>query len=144
MDDIVVTEIAMQTFESVVLQPSNITSAMHLFTIDPPLPPGLFLDPYLGIIQGDAQQRLEKTVFTVSEHGCGRSVECVLTMAFSLHEHLDLFHGHIEGEDQSVLMRSTNMSPEPPPWQHLQVNGLGNFKFSVLYTSFQILFSSRS
>ena len=144
MGDIIVTEITMQAFEDVVLQPNNITSAMHLFTIDPPLPPGLFLDPYLGIIQGDAQQRLEKTVFTVSEHGCGRSVECVLTMAFSLNEHMDLFHSHIEGPNQTVHMRSTNMSPEPPPWQPLQVNSQGNFKFSVLYTSFQIMFSTQS
>lgn len=144
MGDIIVTEITMQAFESVELCPNNITSAVHLFTIKPSLPPGLFIDPNLGIIYGDAQQRLEKTVFTVYEYGCGRSVECKLTMEFSLNEHMDLFHGHIEGLDRNVQLRSTNMSPVPPPWQPLQVTGQGNFKFSILYTSFQIMFNARS
>lgn len=93
MGDIIVTEITMQAFEDVVLQPNNITSAMHLFTIDPPLPPGLIPGP----ISWDHSRRCsaetgKDRVYSVRTW-CGRSVECVLTMAFSLNEHMDLFHG---------------------------------------------------
>ena len=140
MDDMIVSEISMQAFEPFTMVPGNVTSSTHRFSIKPPLPSGLSIDSHLGVIQGSANEGLDKVVFTVSLYGYHHAVNCTLVMVFLLNTHMDLFHGTIDGPTRAIYYRSTNMSPSPPEWEQLPVSSKGEFSFSVLYTTFQLLY----
>ena len=97
MDDMIVSEISMQVMEPFTVAPKNISSSIHRFAISPPLPSGLTIDSHLGVIQGSANEGLDKVIFTVSLYGYHHSINCTLVMVFSLSTHMDVFHGTIEG-----------------------------------------------
>ena len=144
MDDMIVSEISMQVMEPFTVAPKNVSSSIHRFAISPPLPSGLTIDSHLGVIQESANEGLDKVIFTVSLYGYHHSINCTLVMVFSLSTHMDVFHGTIEGPARTIFYRSMGVTPTPPEWEALSVSYAGEFRFSVLYTSFQLLYDIHS
>lgn len=139
-----VSEISMQVLEPFMVVPGNVSSSIHRFSIEPPLPSGISMDNHLGVIKGSANEGLDKVVFTVSLYGYHHTVNCTLVMVFSLSTHMDIFHGMIHGPEKTIMYRSMSMVPTPAEWEPLAVSYNGEFGFSVLYTTFQLLYNHES
>ena len=138
MGDIIVTQISMQALEDVMLIPANHTNTIHRFTVTPPLPIGLHLDPSFGLINGHVFENVPKTLFTISLHTVHHRVDCLLMMEFAVSSHMALFHGHIVGSNTTLEFRAGTMDSLPIEWQVVPVGENGLFELHVLFTAFQL------
>ena len=138
MGDIIVDQISMQALEDVMLIPANHTNTIHRFTVTPPLPIGLHLDPSLGLINGHVFENVPKTLFTISLHTVNHRVDCPLMMEFVVNSHMAVFYGHIVGANTTLEFRASTMDSLPIEWQVVSVGENGLFELRVLFTAFQL------